>query len=312
MIRAEVIGTEHGVEIDVERFVADQTGPVVTVFGGVHGDELEGRLAAAMLGHALGTLERGEVRVAPRANPDACAAIARESAGDGKNLARCFPGDPDGTVTERIALVLTRQLIAGSDLLIDLHSGGFTHAMPFFAGYAANGATGARSEHAASVFAAPITWQHDSINPGRSISAAAELGVPALYVEGGTGGHALDHGEVRGYVDGVLRVLASMGMVDAARAPSPSSRRRLIRGGAGDTDVPLAAKHAGYCLSRAERGRVVAAGDAIAEVRGSDGRLLEEIVAPVAGTVMLIRAVAPIEVGDGVAMLGPTTEWIES
>jgi predicted deacylase len=49
---------------------------------------------------------------------------ARLSPLDGRNLNREFPGDPHGSVTQRLAHFLTTELVAKSDHVIDLHSGG--------------------------------------------------------------------------------------------------------------------------------------------------------------------------------------------
>src|SRR5260370_34549837 len=40
---------------------------------------------------------------------------------DGKNLNRCFPGDPAGTLAERLAHATLNHLIAGYDAPVDHH-----------------------------------------------------------------------------------------------------------------------------------------------------------------------------------------------
>ena len=45
------------------------------------------------------------------------------SPADGKNLNRVFPGRADGTLSERIALVLTREVIERATHVVDLHCG---------------------------------------------------------------------------------------------------------------------------------------------------------------------------------------------
>ena len=55
---------------------------------------------------------------------------------DRKNLNRVFPGKPDGTLTERIAHVLTEEVIVRSDFLMDIHSGdGNEWLRPSYTGY---------------------------------------------------------------------------------------------------------------------------------------------------------------------------------
>ena len=42
---------------------------------------------------------------------------------DGQNLNRVFPGKADGTLSERIADVITREVIAPATAVVDLHCG---------------------------------------------------------------------------------------------------------------------------------------------------------------------------------------------
>ena len=100
--------------------------PVVTVTAGVHGDE--GPWSARAL-HQM--LERtpmsdlvGTLRVVPVSNPLAMEADARCAPLDVLDLNRVFPGNPNGSHTERLAAVLAEHAVTGADVLIDLHGGG--------------------------------------------------------------------------------------------------------------------------------------------------------------------------------------------
>ena len=298
----EVIGGDHGVEIEVRRLTASRVGPTVAVLGGVHGDELEGVLACAMLADGIDRILSGELVIVPRSNPSATQARMRESPNDGKNLARCFPGSPDGTYTDRIAHVLTNEVIARADALIDLHAGGEKYAMPFFAGYIGGLPSSQLAATMVAEFGAPVWWSHDSVNEGRTLSAAAALDVPAMYVEGGSGGRSLHHRDVDGYVNGVRRVLGSMGIL-APSDGAPPERQVFIDGGDGNTDASIATTHPGYCVSAVAAGDRVAPGQMIAEIRDRHGRLLVTITSPTNGIVMMIRTVATVDAGDAIVMI---------
>ena len=311
-ITKETLGVDLDVPIVMHRFRSANDGPTITLFGGVHGDELEGVLASSIMLDRLAGLQRGEVRVVPRANPSAVAGCNRESIVDGKNLARTFPGDAAGTYTERVAHVLTEEAIRGVDGLIDLHSSGYQYAMPFFGGYVAGLSSSAESLKMLDWFSPPILWRHDTLNPGRSLSVAADFGIPAIYIEASQGGGVLQHAEVIGYVDGVTRVLVALDMLDPSTAVPGPAVRSVIPGGSGNSDESPATAHGGYCLAVAKRGQPVESGETLAEIRDDDGRLLETIVAPFDGVVMLIRAIAPVEAGDVIAMVAPPFENAES
>ena len=96
--------------------------PVFAFVGGVHGNETSGMRTAERLAQHFAQHEPvlGTVRVMPRVNPTASKAERRCSPADGKDLNRCFPGDPEGSLTERIADALWRET-ADADFIIDLH-----------------------------------------------------------------------------------------------------------------------------------------------------------------------------------------------
>lgn len=100
--------------------------PVGLVTAGVHGDE--GPWGAWAI-HKL--LERtpesdllGTLRVVPVANPLAMAADARNAPLDTLDLNRAFPGDANGSHTERLAAALVEHAVDGANVVIDLHGGG--------------------------------------------------------------------------------------------------------------------------------------------------------------------------------------------
>lgn len=102
-------------------------GPCVLLSAGIHGDEAEGPLALIRLAHALdpATLA-GSVIIAPMMNAPAVKASRRTSPLDQGNLARLFPGDARGTVTQRIAAAIATLLLPRVTAVLDIHGGGRT------------------------------------------------------------------------------------------------------------------------------------------------------------------------------------------
>jgi predicted deacylase len=295
-------GLAHPVKLATVR--GDGAGPQLAVLGGVHGDEPEGVLAARRLLALLETMSfRGTVVVVPVACPGACAANTRTSAVDGLNLARTFPGDPAGTDTARLADALTHEVIEPADLLVDLHSAGKDYEMPLFAGaFSGGGETGRRSSEAAIAFGAPTVWLHDALNPGRSISAAADLGIPSVYVESGSGG-SLQPAVLDAYLDGMLRIMRFLGMVDDA--PRTGETAWLVDGANGDIDEGLAAPFDGWLVQHAVVGDQVDQGAPLAELVSRDASRSELVTAERSGTVLMLRRTARIDAGALVALVGP-------
>jgi predicted deacylase len=296
-------------------------GPTVALLGGIHGDEPEGVLAVRRLvGLLRGLPMAGRVRAVAIANPLAYAHGTRRSGVDDGDLARAFPGKRDGRPTAQIAAAITAQVLCGCALLIDLHSAGRVGAMPLFCGFLAGGDpdAAARSIAAARAFGAPLTWAHDAIGPGRTVSAAAELGVPALYVEAGGGGEVRGE-ELDAMVRGVLAVLRGLGVLappadgtfPSAAVPAPGSAAPeplLVRGGSGDLDRSCSARAGGTLITRVRAGEIVRAGAVLAELVDPDGRPLEPIVSPHPGIVMFLRREAAVSAGDAVALVAPMPE----
>lgn len=282
-----------------------ESGPVVTVLGGVHGDEYEGVLAVRRLAARIepGAL-RGTIRLVAPAHPAAWAASSRNGPVDDLNLARVFPGRADGTPTEQVAHYLTTEAIAGADVLIDLHSGGFGFDMPLLAGYhAGQGELSARSGELAAVFGAPLLWQHPEAAAGRSLSAATALGVASLYVEG-RGGGQVRREDLDCYVDGLLRVLGHLGMIDGAPAPARSVAVR----GDGNTDGGITAPCAGYFVTSVQAGSTVSEGQTLGEIFDERGAAVAAIPSPLSGVVMLVRRGTRVESGDTLAIVAAYVE----
>src|SRR5260370_40997018 len=115
-----------GFDIPVVELTGTGDGPRLTVLAGVHGCEYAPMAAVRRWTRALAGRElRGSVRAVPGLNlPSFRARTPFLVPDDGKNLNRCFPGDPEGTVADRLAHAAFTPPIVGSAALIDRHAGG--------------------------------------------------------------------------------------------------------------------------------------------------------------------------------------------
>ena len=97
----------------------------VALVAGVHGMEYTPILALQRLRDTIDPAHlRGAVILVHVANmPSFLGRTVYYSPIDGKNLNRVFPGRADGTVSDRIAEALTREVIAPATHLIDIHCG---------------------------------------------------------------------------------------------------------------------------------------------------------------------------------------------
>ncbi|MCA1553885.1 MAG: succinylglutamate desuccinylase/aspartoacylase family protein, partial [Chloroflexi bacterium] len=163
--------------------VGREAGPTVVVIAGVHGDEYEGIIAIPEIFRRLDPSAMcGTLIAVPVCNVPAFVTATRSSPIDGLNMARVFPGDPHGTITQRVAYWLGERIMRHADLIIDLHSAGIAYNLPMLIGYyhPAN-ELGARTRELALAFGADVVWAHPDIAPGRTMSFAAEHHIPGLY-----------------------------------------------------------------------------------------------------------------------------------
>ena len=117
--------------------IRNGTGPTALLTGANHGDEYEGPVALQNLALHLTVSDiSGRVIIVPAFNYPAFRAGSRNSPIDDGNMNRVFPGNPSGTVTEKIADYFMRTLVPMSDVIVDIHSGGKSlEFLPFAAAH---------------------------------------------------------------------------------------------------------------------------------------------------------------------------------
>ena len=296
-----------GYEVPLVELTGAGDGPLLTVLAGVHGCEYAPMAAVRQWTRALAERElRGRVRAVPVLNvPAFRARTPFVVPDDGKNLNRCFPGDPAGTVAQRLAHDAFTQLIAGSDALIDVHAGDMVEALEPFALYDA-GASEARARDLAEAYGLGYVVRQEP-GPDRAVggttsSSAAEIGIPAIIAESGQCG-LVEPAAVDKHVRGLDRVLALLGMAgdpapDAGPPSAPTYLRRFLW---------LYSTSAGWWEPAVRPGEQVAEGQLLGTVSTLDGaEVLQTLPAPSAGVSMFITS-SPAVAADGLLLgLGAT------
>jgi predicted deacylase len=281
--------------------VTGSDGPTLTVIAGVHGCEY-----ASMDGvrRWLRTLEgrelRGRVRAVPVLNVTAFAArtpfVVPE---DGKNLNRSFPGNPDGTLAERLAYDAFTQLITGSDAYIDAHCGDMVEALQPFALYEAGPAEDQARELAAA-YGLPYVIRQ-AAGPGRAVTgtssaSAAAAGIPAITAEAGGCGLVEEHA-VALHIAGLDGVLAGLGLTAAEPPAGPPSAPTYL----GRFLWPRCAE-SGWWAPAVKAGDAVTQGQVIGTVSSLDGATVQEtITAPADGVVIFVTS-SPAVADDGLLL----------
>jgi uncharacterized protein len=287
-----------GLDIPVVELTGAADGPRLTVVAGVHGCEYAPMAAVRRWTKALAGRElRGSVRAVPVLNMPAFRARTPFLVpDDGKNLNRCFPGNPGGTMADRLAHAAFTQLIQGSDALIDVHAGDLVEALEPFALYDAGPAESRALELATAYGLGYVIRQEPG--PGRAVggttsTAAAEIGIPAIIAEAGGCG-LVEAAAVDAHVRGLDQVLAVLGMTDdpvAAAAPVRLGRFLWLR-----------STSEGWWEPSVRPGEQVAEGQVLGMVSSLDGaEVLQSVTAPAPGVPMFITS-SPAVAADGLLL----------
>lgn len=267
-------------------------GRTLVVTAAVHGDEYEGVRTILELASDLDpAVMTGDALLLPVVNPAAFWAGTRTSPLDGLNLARVFPGRPDGSPSEAIAYWLDQAIFPHSDLYVDLHSAGLHLMMPTLAGYYM---ADEPSRRAAFAFGAPVIWAHPDMPPGRTLSAIYARGKAGIYVEA-RGGARIHPEDLAIYRRGMFNLLRLLEILDGV-PDAPPCRYHLL--GGGNLDHSLVSSHDGFLLSEVRVLDRVTAGQNLGSVVNLHGECLQRIPAPTAGIVVLTREYPVVRAGD--------------
>ena len=243
-------------------------GPTALFTGANHGDEYEGPVALQDLAFRLTPEEiRGRVIIVPAVNFPAFQAARRVSPIDQVNLNRCFPGRPDGSVTEKIADYFATTLVPMADFVLDFHSGGKTlDFVPFASSHVLeNKAQQAACVAAVKAFNAPYTVVMLEIdNVGMYDTEVENQGRIFVTTELGGGGTATAH-SVRVAKRGLRNVLMHFGIMKGSVELEPSVFLDMP-----DDDCFVFSEHAGLIEPVCDLGETVEKGDIVARIWRSD------------------------------------------
>jgi len=276
----------------VTLFGGTEPGPVVTVVAGMHGCEISSIEAGRRLSVRLeGRVRRGTVIVVPVVN--LAGFFGRTlyfNPVDGKNLNRSFPGDPDGTASERLAHAIMTHLVAPCDVVFDLHGGDSVEALdPFMMAERPPGMPmNLAALQMAEWFGLDQVISGDV--SGAMLSEATKLGKAALLGECGQQG-LLSEVAAQRLSDGVENVLAHLGMID----PHPD-RPELLRAAASRPVFRpgwtwVSSSHTGYWLPdpAVQCGRELSEGALVGTIRPLEhGGETVEIRTPHAGRMIFL------------------------
>ena len=295
-------GTMRSLELPITRLVtgADvdlpvrvvhgrEDGPSVWIDAAIHGDEVAGvEIVRQVMAGLDAKTFRGTLVAVPIVNVLGFMTGDRYLP-DRRDLNRSFPGSARGSLAGRIAYLFMKEIVAGCEVGIDLHTGSDRRSnLPQIRADLDDPGT----RDLAAAFGAPVML-HAKIRDGSLRHAAREQGAKVLLYEGGENlrfdSYAVDAGVI-----GVRRVLAALGMTEPVVEPvvEPSLECR--------SSGWVRARRTGILHLDVALGQTVSDGERLGTLFDSFGKTLRAVYANRDG-IVIGRTEAPlVNSGDAV------------
>jgi predicted deacylase len=295
---------DQGSSLPITIINGTKPGPVLALTAGVHGQEYTPVLALQRLRKSIdpATLTGAVIMVHVANMPSYLARTIYYSPADGKNLNRVFPGRPDGTLSERIADVITREVIERATHVVDLHCGDGNESLRPYSYWITTGAPEVAEEGRRMALA--FGMDHIIIDRERPTDSKASVylsntaitrGKPALTIESG-GMAQTDEESIARIERGVAGLLRHLKM--RAAGPAPVSKPVFF-----DRSEVLRSGYTGIFYATVTKGQTVRAGTVLGRVTDFHGKVLEEIKAPFAGQVLYVIGTPAMSKGEPVAFI---------
>lgn len=274
------------------------TGPNVWISGAIHGDEVNGvEIVRRVMKQLDAKSLRGAVIAVPIVNPLGFIHESRYMP-DRRDLNRSFPGSARGSSASRLAHLFMTEIVDKCAVGIDCHTAtGHRTNVPQIR----TDTDDPETLSLARAFGAPFTI-HARLRDGSLREAATSRGMKVLLLEAGQA-HRFNDDAIRVGVNGILRSLRSLGMIDA-RLPRGKSTR-LIR-----KTRWVRARRGGLVEVFPKLSQRVEEGETIAEISDAFGYRPTSVRATATGWVIGRSLNPQVNPGDALVNIGvdPETE----
>ena len=272
------------IEVPYFEFGSHNSGPHLTVLAGIHGAEYCSILAARKFITELDESDLiGKLTVVPIVN--VLAFWARSPfviPVDGQNLNRAFPGNSQGSFTERYAFHIFEKFIRNSDYLVDMHAGDIPESLEPFTIFEESEVENISLKMSKSYLLPHIVRQKISslVVAGSTSTSTAAIGIPAIIAESGQNG-IVEPEAVALHLRGIRNLATSLGIIKGTPITHNDETFHLYDGWNW-----LRAEKAGWWSPAFSTGSTVEKGDVLGTLSDPWGETILEIMAPQRGTVL--------------------------
>jgi uncharacterized protein len=298
-------GVDAALSIPVAVIHGVKPGPVLALVAGAHGTEYASIIALEKLIALLNPAEiSGTVIVVPLINiPSFEQKVPHLNPVDKKSMNRFYPGNMDGTQTERASYLITKQVVEQCDHLIDLHGGDLDESLRPYSYWTKTG--NEKQDQISREMVLAFGLDHIIISADRPKdpqasryleNTASTRGKPSITAEAGHAG-TVETDDVNALIDGCLNVMRYLKMISgtAAMVQRPVWIEKI---------ATLASEQTGIFYPLVKRGTYVEQGMKVGYVTDYVGNVSFEARAPVAGVVLYICAVPSMTKGATIANIG--------
>lgn len=296
---------DPGTRIPVTVLHGAKAGPVLALVAGTHGYEYSPVVAMQRFPQKVDAAQlAGTVIIVHVANmPSFLGRTVYYSPVDQKNLNRVYPGKKDGTISERIAEAITREVIDRADYVVDLHCGDGNEWLRPYTYWMTSGTpeVNEKSKEMALAFGLDhiVIDRERTTDLNQSVytsNTAITRGKPSITTETGGLGRVDDEGSDLAE-KGVFNLLRHFQML-------PGEPERVQHPVWIERNVVLRASDSGTFHARVVPGHTVAQGTLLGVLTDFFGNTIEEVRAPFAGEIMYVVATPPVSKGEPLAMVG--------
>ncbi|MGB0919896.1 MAG: succinylglutamate desuccinylase/aspartoacylase family protein [Alphaproteobacteria bacterium] len=268
------------VTMPVEVIRGTKDGPVLFVTAAIHGDEINGvEIIRRLLTHRKLNPKKlaGTLIAVPIVNVFGFNRNTRYMP-DRRDLNRCFPGSPSGSLAAQMAHILMTEIVGKATHGIDLHTGAIHRTnLPQIRACLDDPET----DRLAHSFKVPVII-NSSVRDGSLRQTAADLGIPMLLFEGG---EALRYDEkvIRTGLHGVMEVMMSIGMLARTAQHNETRGNEMF---VARSSKWVRAPHSGSLRTKRKVGDRVKAGDRLGIIADPYGDNEVEVRATVTGIII--------------------------
>jgi len=280
--------TDTDVSLPVHIIRAKKPGPTIFISAAVHGDELNGiEIIRRLLKLKSFKLTCGTLIAVPMVNVYGVVNLSRYMP-DRRDLNRCFPGSPKGSLAGRVAHIFLTQIVKHCDYGIDLHTGAIHRSnLPQIRADLSDPET----KELALIFNAPVVLNSDLVD-GSLREAAVKNNTKVLLYEAGEA-LRFDEFSIRLGMKGILNVLAHLNMIK-----KQPSKRKKTNPFIANSSSWLRANASGIVNHERHLGDRVKKGDLLAEIGSPYGEIINVVQATRAGIIIGKQNIPLVQEGE--------------